>query len=94
MNGFFDSGSNSRVAITNPTVSDDATKGYSPGYTWANSATNTVYYCISAAIGAAVWVALGASFAVGFGTTGYFGVDSYGATTDYGSYTSEPGSIV
>lgn len=96
MTGFFESDGSSRVATTAPTAADDATRGYSPGFTWTDSVTSTVYYCISVAIGAAVWGAAGAgSTGAGvFATTGYFGLNSFGATSAYGSFTSNPGSIV
>jgi len=94
MTGFFDSGGSSRVAATDPTVTDDVTRGYAIGSTWTNSVTSTVFYCTSGAVNAAVWVALGAVAAGVFKTTGYFGVDSIGAVMTYGSFTSQPGSIV
>ena len=95
MTGFFESDGVSRVATTPPTAVDDATRGYSPGFVWTDSVTSTVYYCVSVDIGAAVWGAAGAGPAPGvFATTGYFGLDSFGATSAYGSFTSNPGSIV
>ncbi len=95
MTGFFDSGGSSRVATTDPAASDDVTRGYALGSTWTNSVTSTVFYCTSGAVNAAVWVALGAATTVGvYQTTGYFGVDSIGAVMTYGSFTSQPGSIV
>jgi hypothetical protein len=81
-----------RTATADPTVLDDSVSGYFAGYTWANTVTSTVFYCVSAAVGAAVWVALGAS--VVFATSGYFGIDTLGAPSSYGDYTTQTGIIV
>ena len=85
---------NSRVTNADPTAADDSTAGYFAGYTWANNVTNTVYYCVSAAVGAAVWVALGVSVALGYSTSGCFGVDNLGRNISYGSFATQAGSIV
>ena len=82
-----------RTATVNPTVNDDSAAGYFAGYTWANTSTNAVFYCVSAAVGAAVWAVLGAS--VVFATSGYFGIDSLGAQSSYdGGYITNTGIIV
>ena len=43
------------AATGNPTINDDAKKGYSVGSDWLNTATNKWYKCRSAVIGAAAW---------------------------------------
>lgn len=58
------------TASTSPTVSNDTTQGYAVGSTWLNTATNTLYTCVSAAAGAAVWVTA---------STPVFNVRDYGA---------------
>jgi hypothetical protein len=47
-------------ATTDPGAGNDASQGYTPGSTWVNLNTNTVYFCGNAAIGAAVWTTSGA----------------------------------
>jgi hypothetical protein len=81
-----------RTAAGDPTVLDDSASGYFAGYTWANTVTSTVFYCVSAAVGAAVWVALGAS--VVFATTGYFGIDTMGAQSAWGAFATQTGAVV
>ena len=50
-----------RAAVVNPDVSNDQTQGYSPGSLWVNtSAPAAVWFCASAATGAAVWAEVGA----------------------------------
>jgi hypothetical protein len=82
------------VKTTNPSVTDDASQGFFSGYTWANSSTKIVYYCISSALGAAVWVQLGLSLSLAYTTTSYFGTDNLGNTSGYGTYTTAAGTIV
>lgn len=43
--------------VTNraPLVTDDVDAGYMPGVIWLNQATNTVYICVRATAGSAVW---------------------------------------
>jgi hypothetical protein len=44
------------TATTNPTVSNDGSQGYSAGSRWINTSNTTEWVCISAAVGAAIWV--------------------------------------
>ena len=46
---------NNYAATTNPTVSDDSGDGYSVGSRWVNTSTDTLYECLDASVGAAVW---------------------------------------
>jgi len=43
-------------ATVDPTVTDDASKNYSAGSVWINTANGKSYLCTSATAGAAVWV--------------------------------------
>jgi hypothetical protein len=47
---------NNFAATTNPGVSNDSTQGYQVGSTWINTTSQTLWQCVSAAAGAAVWV--------------------------------------
>lgn len=40
-----------------PTVNDDSTQGYSIDSKWFDTLTNTLYNCVDASVGAAVWAA-------------------------------------
>ena len=42
-------------AITDPTINDDVSLGYSVGSRWINLATGYTYTCTDATLGAAVW---------------------------------------
>jgi hypothetical protein len=42
-------------AEADPTVNDDVTLGYAQGSYWVNATTQSEFYCVSAADGAAVW---------------------------------------
>lgn len=42
-------------SVTDPTVNDDSTLGYSRKSTWYNQSTGEIYRCIDASAGAAVW---------------------------------------
>lgn len=44
------------AADSAPTASDDSTKGYSRFSRWINTSTNTLYTCVSAEPGNAVWI--------------------------------------
>ena len=46
------------AANTFPTTVNDSTQGYSEGSRWFDTTHNTVWICMSAAVGAAVWVQL------------------------------------
>lgn len=50
---------NNLGATTNPAVTDDSGDGYSSGSLWVNTATDAVYICTDATVGAAVWVLTG-----------------------------------
>lgn len=43
------------VKTADPTVNDDDTQGYEPGSMWLNTANQTLWACIDASTGAAVW---------------------------------------
>jgi hypothetical protein len=42
-------------ASTSPTASSDSTLGYSAGSVWLDTTGNKVWFCYSAAVGAATW---------------------------------------
>jgi hypothetical protein len=42
-------------STSDPTVNNDSTQGYAAGWHWLNSNTGRVFFCRSAAVGAAVW---------------------------------------
>jgi hypothetical protein len=48
-------GRDNLVATTDPGVSNDNTQDYAPGSTWVNSTDGRVWFCQSAATGAAAW---------------------------------------
>lgn len=52
---------NNYVASVAPAVTDDNTKGYGTGSFWYNATGNALYICETAATGAAVWTATGAT---------------------------------
>lgn len=46
------------TAIVDPTVDDDESKNYNVGSQWVNVATNTVFECVDATTGEAVWTTI------------------------------------
>lgn len=84
------------VRTTTPTVTDDSSKGFYSGFTWANTTTSKVYYCISSAVGAAVWVVLGTTLTLAFQTDAgsLYGPDLVNAATSYGSFATAAGALV
>lgn len=46
-------------ATTDPTINDDSGDGYSIGSLWQNVSTETMFRCIDASSGAAVWLRIG-----------------------------------
>jgi len=46
---------NNLAATTAPTVTDDSGSGYAVGSEWVNTASGSVYICVDATAGAAVW---------------------------------------
>ena len=46
---------NNYTATTNPTVNDDSSDGYTVGSRWVNTSTDTLYECLDASAGAAIW---------------------------------------
>lgn len=44
------------MGITDPTATDDSSAGYSEGSRWFNLATNEIFICLQADVGAAVWI--------------------------------------
>lgn len=61
---------NNLSATTDPGVTNDSSQGYSTGSQWINATGGRSWLCLSAAVGAAVWVVDGASGSAGFGTQG------------------------
>lgn len=45
-------------AVVDPTISNDTTQGYSVGSRWCNTVLKTMFECVSATTGAAIWVNL------------------------------------
>jgi len=60
---------NSFTATTNPGTSNDVTQGYGVGSLWANTSSNTLFWCESNAAGAAVWNSTGGSGDMLLGTS-------------------------
>jgi hypothetical protein len=52
---------NNFAATVNPTVNNDTSQGYQSGSTWINSSNSTIWECVGAAKGAAVWIELAAA---------------------------------
>lgn len=48
-------GINNLVAVTDPVAGSDNTLGYRVGSAWVNTANGRVWFCVSAATGAATW---------------------------------------
>lgn len=46
---------NNISALTNPTITDDGTKGYGVGSYWINTVTKVLFTCFDSTTGAAVW---------------------------------------
>lgn len=46
---------NNSTAVTNPTVNDDYSLGYSSGSIWINTLTAETFTCTSSLVGAAIW---------------------------------------
>jgi hypothetical protein len=66
--GRFWSLKNNLSAVAAPVVGDDSVDGYAAGSMWYNQATNTLYVCESASVGAAVWTAVSGSGGGGLDT--------------------------
>lgn len=47
---------NNLSAVTNPTINDDSSLGYSAGSRWINTATEEEFVCTEAAVGTAIWL--------------------------------------
>jgi len=43
-------------AAAAPTANDDSDDGYGPGSLWVNLSADTIYFCVDATVGAAVWL--------------------------------------
>lgn len=48
---------NNYAALTDPAVTDDASEGYQIGSEWVNTIADTVWTCVDASLGAAIWLA-------------------------------------
>lgn len=68
---------NNYTATSDPTVDDDSGDGYTVGSQWFNTSTGDRFQCTSAAVGAAVWVAVSALAPEDLGTM------AFEAATDY-----------
>lgn len=68
---------NNDVATTDPGVGDDDADGYSPGSRWTNVTADTVWFCLDASTGAAVWQQVGSG---GGGLTPVFKTAAYTAS--------------
>ena len=64
---------------TDPTATDDASKGYKVGDLRVNELTNTSWQCIDSTVGIAMWLPMGSGASV-FTVTGTFAVVHSGAT--------------
>ena len=81
-----------------PTVYDDSSVGASPGYVWIDTAGQNVYFCISAALQAALWRSAGQTGATGsagaIGSQGPQGATgATGAQGSPGSNTTVAGGL-
>lgn len=81
---------------TNPGVTDDSTAGFLSGATWANTTTKVVWYCISSAVGAAVWVQLGLALTLSYQTAsgGTDGPIVDGGASAYRAFATNAGVLV
>ena len=59
-----------RTAIVDPVVGNDSTQGYSVGSLWCNITARRVFWCASAAVGAALWAQVGGFTLPGGGDSG------------------------
>ena len=64
---FQDGALNNTTATTNPGTGDDEDDGYAVGSVWTNVTLDTAFICVDASSGAAVWISIDASGAVGIG---------------------------
>lgn len=55
------------LSPNDPTVNDDVTLGYTPGFIWIKTATSEAYICVDNSAGAAIWQAVGGGTAGGGG---------------------------
>ena len=58
---------NNLTATTDPLVTSDSSQGYGPGSVWINNAAGAMRWweCLSAGLGAAVWIFSGAAYGAG-----------------------------
>lgn len=77
------------TSTVDPTVNDDSADGFSAGSSWFNSSTQTFWQCASAAVGAALWIALGASAAIFTGGV----LEFYGGTLVFTDVQSSGGTV-
>lgn len=54
------------TAASDPTASNDSTQGYAAGSRWINTTTSLIWVCLSASVGAAVWLPAGIAPHPGF----------------------------
>lgn len=67
-------------AVTDPVGSNDNTQGYLVGSRWINTSTGSVFVCVDASTGAAIWTLLSAPTAPVYGTE-YHYAESLGLST-------------
>lgn len=79
-------GFNNYTATVAPSTGNDSTQGYAPGSMWLDVTGGKVYFCRSAAAGAATWIDASGGGAV---TDNANGTYSAGATTIYGAQINE-----
>lgn len=78
---------NNYTAVTDPTVNDDITQGYSAGSYWYNTITGDTFFLVNPAVGAANWIlqtAISPSDlgSAAFEDVAFFAVASQGAKAD------------
>ena len=59
--------SNSVSHTSDPTSANDSSQGYAVGSEWVNKTLGTVWFCVSAAVGAAVWKPSPATYQLNLG---------------------------
>lgn len=79
---------NNFSATTNPGAGNDSSQGYQAGSTWINATAKSVWECISAAQGAAVWIEFVAASGVIDDVS-----SAYNASASAVAFTASPAQI-